>query len=144
MLPDGRIALIEAGGERLGLTTKVPGTAFVASSFRWRNWNFKPEPVPALNGRRLSWFQGVCFMSCSRAIGFLRPGLHLNQIVSFSGSSSDLRQAHRFHPLHAARALGVRRWQWPTVDVVLVPIMTVDLAPFGANALKIPSGGWFP
>jgi K+ transporter len=41
-------------------------------------------------------------------------------------------------------ALGVRRWQWPTVDVVLVPIMTVDLAPFGANALKIPSGGWFP
>jgi len=30
MLPDARIALIEAGGERLGLTTKVPGTAFVA------------------------------------------------------------------------------------------------------------------
>jgi KUP system potassium uptake protein len=39
---------------------------------------------------------------------------------------------------------GVWRWQWPTVTVVLVPIMTVDLALFGANALKIPSGGWFP
>jgi len=39
---------------------------------------------------------------------------------------------------------GVWRWQWPTVAVVLVPIMTVDLAFFGANALKIPSGGWFP
>jgi KUP system potassium uptake protein len=39
---------------------------------------------------------------------------------------------------------GVWRWQWPTVAVVLVPIMTVDLALFGANALKIPSGGWFP
>jgi len=39
---------------------------------------------------------------------------------------------------------GVWRWQWSTVGVVLVPIMTVDLVLFGANALKIPSGGWFP
>ena len=39
---------------------------------------------------------------------------------------------------------GVWRWQWPTIAVVLVPIMTVDLALFGANTLKIPSGGWFP
>src|SRR5258707_10381211 len=39
---------------------------------------------------------------------------------------------------------GVWRWQWPTVAAVLVPIMIVDLALFGANALKIPSGGWFP
>jgi hypothetical protein len=27
MMPDARIALIAAGGEKLGLTTKVPGTA---------------------------------------------------------------------------------------------------------------------
>ena len=33
MLPDARIALIEAGGERLGLTTKIPGTAFIAAPF---------------------------------------------------------------------------------------------------------------
>jgi KUP system potassium uptake protein len=39
---------------------------------------------------------------------------------------------------------GVWRWQWPTIAVVLVPIMSVDLALFGANTLKIPSGGWFP
>jgi KUP system potassium uptake protein len=39
---------------------------------------------------------------------------------------------------------GVWHWRWPTVAVVLVPIMTADLALFGANALKIPSGGWFP
>jgi KUP system potassium uptake protein len=39
---------------------------------------------------------------------------------------------------------GVWRWQWPTIALVLVPIMTVDLALFGANTLKIPSGGWFP
>src|SRR6202048_2568238 len=44
----------------------------------------------------------------------------------------------------AAVMRGVWRWQWPTIAVVLVPIMTVDLALFGANTLKVPSGGWFP
>jgi KUP system potassium uptake protein len=39
---------------------------------------------------------------------------------------------------------GVWGWQWPTIAVVLLPIITVDLALFGPNALKIPSGGWFP
>src|SRR4029077_10917857 len=58
MLPAARIALIEAGRERLGLTTKVPGIAFIASTFARQNWNYQTEPVPALNGRRLSWFQG--------------------------------------------------------------------------------------
>ena len=57
-MPDVRIALIEAGGARLGLTTKVPGTAFIASTSPQRNWNFETEPVPALNGRKLWWFQG--------------------------------------------------------------------------------------
>ena len=52
MLPDARIALVEAGRERLGLTTKVPGIAFVASTFAKQNWNYQTEPVPALNGRR--------------------------------------------------------------------------------------------
>jgi KUP system potassium uptake protein len=46
--------------------------------------------------------------------------------------------------LAAAVMRGVWRWQWPTVVAVLVPIMTVDLALFASNALKIPSGGWFP
>jgi KUP system potassium uptake protein len=46
--------------------------------------------------------------------------------------------------LAAAVMRGVWRWQWPTVAVVLVPIVIVDLALFSANALKIPSGGWFP
>jgi KUP system potassium uptake protein len=46
--------------------------------------------------------------------------------------------------LAAAVMRGVWRWQWPTIAVVLVPILTVDLALFGANTLKIPSGGWFP
>ena len=57
-MPDVRIALIEAGGTRLGLTTKIPGTAFIASTAPQRNWNFETEPVSALNGRKLWWFQG--------------------------------------------------------------------------------------
>jgi KUP system potassium uptake protein len=46
--------------------------------------------------------------------------------------------------LAAAVMRGVWRWQWLTVAVVLAPIATFDLALFAANALKIPSGGWFP
>jgi choline dehydrogenase len=70
-MPDARIALVEAGGERLGLTTKVPGTAFIASSFLRRNWNFETEPVPELNGRKLSWFQGRILGGSSSINGML-------------------------------------------------------------------------
>jgi len=70
-MPDARIALVEAGGERLGLTTRVPGTAFIASSFPRRNWNFETEPVPALNGRKLSWFQGRILGGSSSINGML-------------------------------------------------------------------------
>ncbi len=57
-MPEAHVALIEAGSARLKLATKVPGTAFIASTSARRNWNFETEPVPALNGRQLSWFQG--------------------------------------------------------------------------------------
>jgi KUP system potassium uptake protein len=46
--------------------------------------------------------------------------------------------------LAAAVMRGVWRWPWPRIAIVLVPLMTIDLALFGANALKIPSGAWFP
>ena len=70
-MPNGRIALIEVGGKRLGLMTKVPGTAFIASSFAHRNWNFETEPVAALNGRKLSWFQGRILGGSSSINGML-------------------------------------------------------------------------
>jgi len=57
-MPRARIALIEAGGDRLGPATRVPGTAFLASVSPQRNWDFQTEPVPGLNGRRLRWSQG--------------------------------------------------------------------------------------
>ena len=71
MLPQARIALIEAGRERLGVTTRVPGIAFIASTFPRQNWNYQTEPVPALNGRRLSWFQGRIFGGSSSINGML-------------------------------------------------------------------------
>ena len=71
MLPEARIGLIEAGRERLGLTTKVPGIAFIASTFPRQNWNYQTEPVPALNGRPLSWFQGRIFGGSSSINGML-------------------------------------------------------------------------
>jgi KUP system potassium uptake protein len=69
------------------------------------------------------------------------------------GSSSALASAYGFAVtgtmtvttvLAGAVMHGVWRWRWPTIALVLVPIMTVDLALFGANSLKIPTGGWFP
>src|SRR6201986_1379058 len=39
---------------------------------------------------------------------------------------------------------GIWRWRWAIIGFVLVPIMTIDLALFGSNSLKIPSGAWFP
>ena len=69
------------------------------------------------------------------------------------GSSSALASAYGFAVtgtmalttvLAGAVMHGVWRWRWPTIAAVLAPIMTVDLALFGSNSLKIPTGGWFP
>jgi KUP system potassium uptake protein len=35
-------------------------------------------------------------------------------------------------------------WRWAIIAAVLVPLMAVDLSLFGSNALKIPTGAWFP
>jgi len=69
------------------------------------------------------------------------------------GSSSALASAYGFAVtgtmtvttvLAGAVAREVWHWRWPMVAGILVPIITVDLALFGANAMKIPSGAWFP
>ena len=36
------------------------------------------------------------------------------------------------------------RWHWTVVALIAGSLLTVDLAFFSANALKIPEGGWFP
>ncbi|MBV9199113.1 MAG: potassium transporter Kup [Alphaproteobacteria bacterium] len=35
-------------------------------------------------------------------------------------------------------------WSWSSVAAAFVPLGLVDLALFSSNALKVPSGGWFP
>jgi choline dehydrogenase-like flavoprotein len=102
-MPNARVALIEAGGERLGLTTKVPGTAFIASTFARRNWNFETEPVAALNGRKLSWFQG-------RVLGGLSSIItSLHRRIAFS-------LTHRWRGLDSNH-----RYPLPLVDGLLSP-----------------------
>jgi KUP system potassium uptake protein len=73
-------------------------------------------------------------------------------VVGF-GSSSALASAYGFAVtgtmtvttvLFGAVAREVWHWRWPMIAGILVPIITVDLALFGANAMKIPSGAWFP
>ena len=73
-------------------------------------------------------------------------------VVSFR-SSSALASAYGFAVtgtmalttvLAAAVMRGIWRWRWPMIGVVLVPIMTIDLALFGSNSMKIPTGAWFP
>ena len=74
-------------------------------------------------------------------------------LVLAFGSSSALAAAYGFAVtgtmavttiLAGAVARGVWHWRWPAVLAVLAPLLAVDLALFGANTLKIPSGGWFP
>ena len=76
----------------------------------------------------------------------------LAMVVSFQ-SSSALASAYGFAVtgtmtlttvLAGAVMRGIWRWRWPVIGLVLAPIMTIDLALFGSNSLKIPSGAWFP
>jgi KUP system potassium uptake protein len=45
--------------------------------------------------------------------------------------------------LFAFAARRLWQWRWWALTLVCVPIGVVELAFFGANALKIPTGGWF-
>ncbi len=73
-------------------------------------------------------------------------------VLSFR-SSSALASAYGFAVtgtmtlttvLAGAVMRGIWHWRWPMIAIVVVPIIAVDLALFGSNSLKIPSGAWFP
>ena len=134
--PDACIALIEAGGEKLGLTTKVPGAAFIASTFPRRNWNFETEPVPALKGRRLSWFQGRILGGSSSINGMLylrghsleydqwaQLGCHgwsFDQVLPyFKKAESNTRGADQWHGNNGPITVKPSRLDLPICDAFL-------------------------
>jgi len=136
MLPDARIALIEAGRERLGLTTKVPGIAFVASTFARQNWNYQTEPVPALNDRRLSWFQGRILGGSSSINGMLYlrghsleydqwaqrgcQGWSFDQVLPyFKKTETNSRGAGEWHGADGPMAVKQSRLDLPICDAFL-------------------------
>ena len=124
ILPDARIALIEAGGERLGLTTKIPGTAFIASTFPRRNWNFQTEPVPALNGRRLSWFQGRILGGSSSINGMLYlrgHSLEYNQWAQLGCHGWSFDQVLPYFKKAETNTRGASEWHGDTGPVTVKP-----------------------
>ena len=136
MLPEARIALIEAGRERLGVTTRVPGIAFIASSFPRQNWNYQTEPVPGLNGRRLSWFQGRVLGSSSSINGMLYlrghsleydqwaqrgcQGWSFDQVLPyFKNSETNSRGAGEWHGDNGPMGVKQSRLDLPICDAFL-------------------------
>jgi KUP system potassium uptake protein len=73
-------------------------------------------------------------------------------VVGF-GSSSELAAAYGIAVVGAmsidavlACIVAITLWRWHPVaaGLAFASFLTIDLAFFGANALKIPAGGWFP
>lgn len=54
----GRVLLVEAGGPDNHPLIGIPGANVVTGSLPSLNWNYRTQPVPALNGRELYWAQG--------------------------------------------------------------------------------------
>jgi choline dehydrogenase-like flavoprotein len=123
-MPDARIALIEAGGHRLGLSTKVPGTAFIASTSPRRNWNFETEPVPALNGRKLCWFQGRILGGSSSINGMLYlrgHSLEYDQWAQLGCHGWSFEQVLPYFKRAEANARGANEWHGGSGPIVVKP-----------------------
>jgi choline dehydrogenase len=123
-MPDARIALIEAGGHRLGLATKVPGTAFIASTPLRRNWNFETEPVPALNGRRLCWFQGRILSGSSSINGMLYlrgHSLEYDQWAQLGCHGWSFEQVLPYFKRAETNARGANEWHGDSDPIVVKP-----------------------
>jgi choline dehydrogenase len=128
-MPDARIALVEAGGTRLGLTTKIPGTAFIASTSPKRNWNFETEPVPALNGRKLSWFQGRILGGSSSINGMLYlrgHSLEYDQWAQMGCQGWSFDQVLPFFKRAETNTRGANEWHGDSGPITVKP-SRVDL-----------------
>jgi choline dehydrogenase len=128
-MPDARIALIEAGGARLGLMTKIPGTGFIASTSPRRNWNFQTEPVPALNGRKLWWFQGRILGGSSSINGMLYlrgHSLEYDQWAQLGCRGWSFEQVLPYFKKAEANSRGASEWHGDSGPITVKPSQ-VDL-----------------
>jgi choline dehydrogenase len=128
-MPNARIALIEAGSARLGLMTKIPGTGFIASTSPRRNWNFQTEPVPALNGRKLWWFQGRILGGSSSINGMLYlrgHSLEYDQWAQLGCHGWSFEQVLPYFKKAEANTRGANEWHGDDGPITVKP-SRVDL-----------------
>ena len=114
----------------------MPGIAFIASIFPRQNWNYQTEPVPALNGRRLSWFQGRIFGGSSSINGMLYlrghsleydqwaqrgcQGWSFDQVLPyFKKAETNSRGAGEWHGDHGPMGVKQSRLDLPICDAFL-------------------------
>jgi KUP system potassium uptake protein len=88
--------------------------------------------IPSVN-----WFLMIC------AIGLVLAFEHSTRLAAAYGVAVTATMAI------TTMLLGVvtkDRWQWPLIATytLVLPLLVVDLAFFGANIVKIHDGGWFP
>ena len=157
MLPEARIALIEAGRERLGMTTRVPGIAFIASTFPRQNWNYQTEPVPALNGRRLSWSQGRIFGGSGSINGMLYlrghsleydqwaqrgcQGWSFDQVLPyFKKAETNSRGAGEWHGDNGPMGVKQSRLDLPICDAFLAAAARRDTRSSTTSTPMLPRG----
>ena len=88
--------------------------------------------VPAVN-----W---VLMLSCIGLVLGFRSSSHLAAAYGVAITTTMLITTILFY------VVARRRWHWPAVTALPVAafFITIDLAFFGANMLKVAHGGWFP
>jgi len=76
---DCTVLLVEAGGSDASPYLRLPGFGFAAAAMARFNWNFVSEPVAALNGRRLTLYQGKVLGGSSSINGMIYTRGHSSE-----------------------------------------------------------------
>ncbi len=131
-------------------STIIASQAVISGAYSLSSHAMHLGLLPRLNIRRTSDLQaGQIYLPTVNLL--LMIGVIL--LVGIFKNSDNLSNAYGFavtgtmSVTTALAAIVVRRlWKWslPLTALVVVPLLTVDLALFSANSLKLLSGGWVP
>ena len=69
--PNNRVILLEAGTSGRNPLYRVPLVAGKLSRSHFSDWNYKTEPDPGVNGRRIDWPRAKMLGGCSMIAGML-------------------------------------------------------------------------